>query len=141
MRRGLSPEDLGDLLELPILAVLATQYADGRTLLSPVWHEWEDGGFSLLTWAKDIKSQHLSRDPRASVLVAEQAPPFRSLEVQGQAVLSNPPDAGERVLRMATRYYGAAAGAERAKAFDGIPLELIRVEPGVIRAWDFADEL
>ena len=140
MRRNLRPEDLGDLLELPILAVLATQYADGRTLLSPVWHEWEEGGFSILTWAQDIKSRQLARDPRATVLVAEPTPPFRSLEVHGEAKLASPPDAADRILRMATRYYGPEVGAERAKAFAGIDLELIRVVPGVLRAWDFADE-
>jgi hypothetical protein len=47
MRRSLCPEDLGDLLELPLVAVLATYRRDGTALLSPVWHEWRDGGSAL----------------------------------------------------------------------------------------------
>jgi hypothetical protein len=33
MRKGLKPDDLGDLLELPILAVLATYRRNGTVLL------------------------------------------------------------------------------------------------------------
>jgi hypothetical protein len=44
MRTGLDVGDLGDLLELPILAILATHRRDGSVMLSPVWHEWRDGG-------------------------------------------------------------------------------------------------
>ena len=52
MRTGLTLDDLGDLLELPILAVLATKRKNGTILLSPVWHEWSEGGFSIVTWVK-----------------------------------------------------------------------------------------
>jgi hypothetical protein len=40
VRKGLTVEDLGDLVQLPLLAVLATYRADGTVLLSPVWHEY-----------------------------------------------------------------------------------------------------
>jgi hypothetical protein len=33
MRKGLKADDLGDLLELPVLAVLATYRRDGTVLL------------------------------------------------------------------------------------------------------------
>jgi hypothetical protein len=39
VRRNLGPDDLGDLLEQPLVAVLATYRGDGTVLLSPVWHE------------------------------------------------------------------------------------------------------
>jgi hypothetical protein len=38
MRKDLGPQNLGDLLEQPLVAVLATYRADGTALLSPVWH-------------------------------------------------------------------------------------------------------
>ena len=47
MRRNLSVEQLGELLERPFNATLATYRHDGTVLLSPVWHEWRDGGFSI----------------------------------------------------------------------------------------------
>ena len=78
MRKGLRPDELGDLLELPLLAVLATYRRDGSVLLSPVWHEWRDNGFNVVTGSTDVKAGHLRRDPRASIVVCEDGLPYRS---------------------------------------------------------------
>ncbi len=137
MRRHLAIDDLGDLVELPLLAVLATYRRDGTMLLSPVWHEWRDGGFEVVTGSHDVKAAHLRRDPRASIVVCEHAPPYRGVEVRCEAALLTavPADA---VRRIASRYLGAQAGAAYAEsAGDDL---LIRLEPGDLRAWDFADE-
>jgi hypothetical protein len=39
VRKALTPDDLADFLELPLVAVLATYRRNGTVLLSPVWHE------------------------------------------------------------------------------------------------------
>jgi hypothetical protein len=52
VRKGLKPNELGDLLERPRVAVLATYRRDGTVLLSPVWHEWCDNGFNVVTGAR-----------------------------------------------------------------------------------------
>ena len=91
MRKDLTVADLGDLLELPILATLATHRKDGSILLSPVWHEWADGGFSISIWAQDIKAKNLARDPRATIIVAENELPYRGIEVSGKATVEAPP--------------------------------------------------
>ena len=141
MRKDLTVDDLADLLEQPVLAVLASHRRDGRMLLSPVWFEWLDGGFSIVTWANDVKSRSLKRDPRASVLVAGNTPPYPGIEVCGEASVSAAPDLHARIARMARRYMGAERGAAYAAAYADVALELIRVEPGGIRAWDFADDM
>ena len=138
MRRGLAVEDLGDLLELPLLAVLATYRRDGGVLLSPVWHEWREGGFDVVTSSADVKSMHLRRDPRASLVVCEHAPPYRGVEVRGAARLTTT-GVEEATLRIASRYLGPQAGA--AYAARGEDDVLVRLEPGSVRAWDFADDL
>jgi PPOX class probable F420-dependent enzyme len=135
VRRDLRPEDLGDLLERPLVAVLATYRPDGSALLSPVWHEWRDGGFNVATGGRGIKVRHLRRDPRASIVVYEHEPPYRGIEVRSEARLEG---VGDAVRRIATRYLGESAGAAYAeRAGDDT---LIRLEPGHLRAWDFADE-
>jgi PPOX class probable F420-dependent enzyme len=137
MRRDLAMDDLGDLAELRLLAVLATYRRDGTVLLSPVWHEWRDGGFNVVTGSNDVKAAHLRRDPRASIVVCEQSPPYRGVEVRCHARLITA-TAGDPVRRIASRYLGAEAGAAYAEsAGDDL---LIRLEPGDLRAWDFADE-
>src|SRR6476661_3230538 len=79
MRRNLAPEDLGYLLTQPKLSTLATHWPDGTILLSPVWHEWIDGGFTVLTSEGDVKLRHLRRDPRTSIVLAEDVPPYRGI--------------------------------------------------------------
>jgi PPOX class probable F420-dependent enzyme len=137
MRKGLTPEDLGDLLELPLLAVLATYRRDGTVLLSPVWHEWRDGGFDVMTSSRDGKAGHLRRDPRASIVVCDHRPPYRGIEIRTTARLSMLED-GSVVSRIAARYLGQEAGVRYAEtAGDDL---LIRLEPGKVRAWDFCDD-
>ena len=135
MRKNLTVDDLGDLVTLPLLAVLATYRRDGTVLLSPVWHEWRDGGFQVVTRSNDVKAAHLRRDPRASIVVCEHTPPYRGVEVRCRARLTAA--AGGTVRRIAARYLGAEAGAAYAEvAPDDL---LIRLEPGDLRGWDFAD--
>ena len=78
-------EDLGDLLDVPYCAVLATHRADGSVLLSPVWHEWRDGGFNIGVPVGDIKLRHLETDPQATVVVFDHSWPSRGFEVSGKA--------------------------------------------------------
>ena len=137
MRKGLKPDDLGDLLELPLVAVLATYRRDGTVLLSPVWNEWRDDGFDVMTGSRNVKAQHLRRDPRASIVVYDDGPPYRGIEVRATARLSTPADRSI-IRRIATRYLGPEAGDRYAEG-GGDDL-LVRLEPGELRAWDFADD-
>jgi PPOX class probable F420-dependent enzyme len=138
MRTHLRLEDLGSFLGEPRVAVLATLRRDGAVLLSPVWHEWRDGGFNTWMVAEDVKVRHLRRDPRATIVVAESEPPLRGVEVRGSAALI---DAGvpETAVRIAARYIGAEKGAAYVASLPGEHL-IVRLTPGAIRAWDFADE-
>jgi PPOX class probable F420-dependent enzyme len=135
MRRNLRPEELGDLLDRPLLAVLATRASDGDVLLSPVWHEWTDGGFTVFTGEDDVKVRHLERDARASIVVCEQEPPYRGIEVRCEVRLSKNGDSGTG-RRIAARYIGE----EEAGGWSDPEDVLIRLEPGSLRVWDFADD-
>jgi PPOX class probable F420-dependent enzyme len=136
--RKLGPEDLGDMLDRPLVAVLGTYGMDGGVLLSPVWHQWRDGGFDVVVGPNDIKLKHLRRDPRASVLVYEHDPPYRGLEARGEALLLEE-GAAEAILSMAIRYLGPEDGKAYADSIGGRGV-LVRLEPAHVRGWDFADE-
>ena len=134
MRTDLRPEDLGDLLERPLLGVLATRTSQDAVLLSPLWHEWRDGGFNVFTGKTDVKVRHIERDPRVSIVVCEHEPPYRGIEVRADArVLPGEVATGRRI---ASRYVGAAEAEKWAGPNDVI----IRIEPGTLRAWDFKDD-
>jgi PPOX class probable F420-dependent enzyme len=137
VRTNLSLEELDGFLEESVVAVLATLRKDGSVLLSPVWHEWRDGGFNVWTGAEDVKTRHLRRDPRASIVVAESEPPLRGVEVRCVAGIVVD-GALETAIRIASRYIGPDEGA----AYVGPARDhvIIRLDPGDLRIWDFADE-
>jgi PPOX class probable F420-dependent enzyme len=138
VRTNLTVEDLGNLLDQPVVAVLATLRMDGSVLLSPVYFEWREGGFNIWVEQQNVKARHLRRDARATILVAESDPPLRAVEVRGQARFI---EAGvsETALRIVTRYEGPDDGAADVEALRGADV-IIRIEPGDIRVWDYADE-
>ena len=139
MRKNLKLEELGDFLEQAKCATLATRFRDGTTLLSPVWHEWRDGGFTVAVAAGDIKVRHIERDARVSISIAEDTPPYRGIEVRGQATISKE-ETQEILRRITVRYLGPEQGEVYANMMTQADLALIRIEPGVLRAWDFVDE-
>lgn len=138
MRTELGAEDVGDLLEEPIIAVLATRSADDSVMLSPVWFEWRDGGINIwVPTPEGGKVGHIRRDPRVTVVVANQTWPYKGFELRGEATVSS--DGFYDVLRRTALRYDGPEAAERmvASYAHGV---VIRVEPGVIRAWDYEDE-
>jgi PPOX class probable F420-dependent enzyme len=137
MRRDIPLSELADFLELPIVAVLATYRRDGGVLLSPVWHRFRDGGFDVMVYPTDIKVRHLRRDPRASILVYENEPPYRGVELRTTAQLFELAGS-DAALDMSIRYLGQEAGEAYAAASGDTTL--IRLEPGDVRTWDFADD-
>ena len=130
-------DELGDLLERPYCAVLATHREDGSVLLSPVWHEWRDGGFNIGVPEGDIKLRHLERDPRASVVVYDHSWPARGIEVSGTARITTV-GRDELSRRLSIRYLGEVNGTAYADRVG--PGLVVRLEPGKVRAWDFVGE-
>ncbi len=132
---GLTLADIGDFLDQPVVAVLATYRRDGTVLLSPVWFEYRDGLFGLWCGAiTDGKVRHLLADPRASLVIAEQVMPYRGVEVAGTATVSS--DDFRGVLhRTAIRYSGPDAPATFDAAYpeDGV---VVRITPDKLRVWD-----
>jgi Pyridoxamine 5'-phosphate oxidase len=137
MRKDIPLDELGDFVTLPIASVLATYRRDGGVLLSPVWHRWRDGGFDVTCFPGDIKVKHLENDPRASLLIHDQVPPYRGVEIRTNAVLFEI-DARE-FDPIAVHYLGEEAGLAYAGQVTG-NLILVRLEPGTIRTWDFEDD-
>lgn len=139
MRRNLSPEDLGNLLELPLNAILALHRADGSVLQTPVWHRWTGAHFVFYIPAGDRKPDMLRRDPRISFIVADSAHPFRTIQVEGTAEVRT--DAFRTVARgIASRYVAAhdpdAAIDDYIGPDDGVWVEVVADR---VRAWDYAD--
>jgi PPOX class probable F420-dependent enzyme len=138
MRRNLQPGDLGDLLDRPLNAVLGVHRRDGSILLTPVWHLFKDGAFLFQAPGGDRKIEMLRRDPRCSLIVAENEHPYRAIEVTGEARISGD-DYEVLGAEIVERYVAAhdPAGSVADYLLEGGVV--VRIEPTSMRAWDYAD--
>jgi PPOX class probable F420-dependent enzyme len=112
--------------------------ASGRPLVTPVWFIVEGDSLVFNTGKETAKGRALARDPRTSLCVDSDEPPYAFVQVQGDAELSEDP-AG--LLRTATSIAARYVGAERAEEFgkrNGVPGELVvRLRPvKVVAAFD-----
>jgi hypothetical protein len=138
MRRNLRPNELGDLFDRPLNAVLGLHRQSGSILLTPVWHLFRDGSFYVQVPGGDRKIAMLRRDPRCSILVAENEHPYRAIEVSGVARLSTAdyPDLGPAIVRRYVETYDPGGMVSDYLLEGGV---IVRIDPTATRAWDYAD--
>ena len=102
----------------------------GRPLVAPVWFVVEDGSLVFNTSKDTAKGRALARDPRVSLCVDLEEPPYAFVQVQGEAELSEDP---AELVRTATAIAARYMGADRAEEFgqrNGVPGELVvRLRP------------
>ena len=104
---------------------LAYKGADGRPLVAPVWFVVEDGVLIFNTGKDTAKGRALARDPRATLCVDLEEPPYGFVQVQGDAELSD--DHGE-LVRTATAIAARYMGDDRADEYgkrNAVPGELV----------------
>ncbi len=94
-----------ELLAQPNCAVISTANADGSIHSAVVWIDLEDGAVSVNSAIGRVWPSNLERDPRATLLVFEQANPYEYIEIRGTA--SGTTDGAEgQVDRLAKKYLG-----------------------------------
>jgi PPOX class probable F420-dependent enzyme len=123
-------------------AKLATVRADGRPHIAPVWYDVDDDGSLVFnTGESTVKGRNIRREPRVSLCVDDDRPPFSFVVVEGVAAISDDID---EVRRWAGRLGGRYMGPERAEEYasrNGVVGELVvRVRPErIVSAVDLAD--
>lgn len=115
--------------------------ADGRPLIVPVWFIVDGQTLVFNTDQNTAKARAMRRDPRVTLCVDDEQPPYSFVQVQGTTSISEDP---ADLLDIATRIGGRYMGADRAEEFgrrNGVPGELIvRITPRkVITAFNVAD--
>jgi PPOX class probable F420-dependent enzyme len=116
-------------------AKLATVRADGSPHVVPVWIVLDGDDVVLTAGESTAKVKAIRHEPRVSVLVDDERPPFSYVSIRGTATLSD--DLSE-VRRWATRIGARYMGEDRAEEFgarNGVPGELlVRVTPAKVVA-------
>lgn len=93
---------------------LATVRADGRPHVAPIWFVLDGDTIVFNTGADTVKGKALARDPRVTICVDDEDPPFAFVIVEGVAELS---DDVEEMLPWSTAIGGRYMGSVRAEAF------------------------
>jgi PPOX class probable F420-dependent enzyme len=122
-------------------AILATTRADGRPHAVPVCFVLEGDDVLFLTSDATAKGRDLQHDPRVTVVVDDEAPPFAFVMVEGTAQLSRSPDDIDRVAPEIAERYDGPDGVEDFVRFAHEALgTLVRVTPTKIVALDRVGE-
>jgi PPOX class probable F420-dependent enzyme len=95
-------------------AVLATVRADGRPHVAPIWFDLDDDILMFMTGEYTVKAHNMRRDPRVSLCIDEEEPPFHFVAIEGTSALAaGDPD----LLYWATRIGGRYMGPDRADEY------------------------
>lgn len=101
---------------------------DGSPHVTPVWFLLDGDDLLFTTYGKGVKAHALKRDPRVSIAVDDQAPPYSFVMIDGVATLGTDPD---ELLRWATAIGARYMGEDRAEEYgkrNSVPGEyLVRV--------------
>ncbi len=100
------PSEFLDLLERPLLMVLATTLADGAPQLTPVWYNY-DGQYIYFNSEKDrLKHRILRKRPYVSLIILDPDNKARWLAIRGPIVeMADDTDRAHANL-LAKRYMG-----------------------------------
>lgn len=96
---------------------LATVRADGRPHVVPIWFILDGDDLVFNTWHESVKAKNMQRDPRVTICVDEEQPPFHFVMLEGEVTITqpSPEEAVAWSTRIATRYMGEELGESYGK--------------------------
>lgn len=120
-------------------AKLAWVTKSGRPAVTPVWFvlDERDDGFDLVfnTAKAAGKAKAFARDPRVSIVVDDERPPFGLVRMDGRVELSDEPDERRAfATRIGARYMGADRAEEFGARNGGDDEWLVRFRPERVTA-------
>lgn len=104
---------------------LAVMRSDGRGHVTPVWFVVDGDDVVFTTDSGSVKAKSLRRDPRATMCVDDQEPPYSYVMLEGTVTFSTKLT---ELRRWATIIGGRYMGADRAEEYgarNGVPSELL----------------
>jgi PPOX class probable F420-dependent enzyme len=89
----------------PYVGTVTTLRSDGSPHSTVVWVDVRNGAVGFNTARGRAKTDHLERDPRASLLVVDPNDPYKWVAVSGRAALSDD-GADQQIDKLAKKYIG-----------------------------------
>ena len=86
---------------------LATVRKDGRPHIAPIWFDLDGDELVFTTWHESVKAKNMALDPRVSLCVDEENPPYAFVVVEGTVSMTDEPsELAYWARRIAARYMG-----------------------------------
>jgi len=116
---------------------VSTVRKDGRPHLAPIWfvlNSNKDNNNSIIftTGNESVKGKDMLRDPRVSLCVDDQTPPFSFVVIEGLAEINQEPDLDELLkwtTKIAARYMGQDDAESYGKRNAVIGEMLVKIRP------------
>lgn len=122
------------------VAVLGYLRSDGRPHQVPIWYTYRDGTLLMSSVTDSPKHRALLRDPRVSLTIQDEAPPYRAVILEGTVTMSPIDAANDPTEGVAVRYFGRVAANEyrkmTAELYATSGLTLIALTPSAVRGFD-----
>jgi len=111
----ITPEVRAFLLETARTGKIATVRADGRPHIVPIWFDLDaDNNVYFGTGALTVKAKNMRRDPRISLCVDDERPPYAFAVLEGTVTFV---DDDVAKLRWATSIAGRYMGEDKAETY------------------------
>ncbi len=96
-----------DLLERPLLAILATTMSDGSPQATPLWFDYDGEFIRVNAAAGRVKDRNMRREPRVALVILDDATPYRYVQIRGRVVkIIEGAAAHEHIDHLSRRYTG-----------------------------------
>ncbi len=83
--RGMNSAERNEfLLGSAHTASLATVRPDGRPHVAPIWFDLDEDTVVFTTWHTSVKARNITNDPRVSLCVDDEEPPFAFVLIEGE---------------------------------------------------------
>ena len=124
------------------VAVLVTLAADGAPVPTPIWYLYRDGLFYFRTAVDSVKAANVRNDPRVSICVQDERPPYKALIVHGRAeILDSPAWLARALPRRYLGFVGAIGYQQTAsRNIEQGPEVALVARPERISTFDFTPE-
>ena len=129
----LTPEQMAEFLERPLVAVMVTLRADGSPHAIPIWYEYRGGDFIVFTSDTFVRVKNLQRDNRAAITVSNHEEPYMYVSAEGPVSITSD-GVAETGLSIARRYMGERGDRFLEEVLDEHSV-LLRLTPERILTW------
>ena len=129
----LTPDQMTEFLERPLVAVMVTLRADGSPHAIPIWYEYRDGEFVVFTSSTFVRVKNLRRDNRAAITISNHEEPYMYVSAEGPVEITTE-GVAETGLSIARRYMGERGDRFLDDVYDEHSV-LLRLTPERILTW------